>query len=465
MSRSSSFRYAILGVAASVICGFLHSLPFLSGFPTQRSLAAAIRGLASLRRIEGFGNASVSDLVAGRLWEAGGASLLATGQWMAVFAGWALATLFSLAVIYVIVRLLDDRRSRAILFGSAIILVLATCVPPVWMSWRNRGETASDLRLLLPSELADEVRPLSGEKVFANPTALRHLLLLLPAQEGGGVSPEDSARFALNPSQWREAFRRQRWPAVVLSGPIGEYRPLLDHLLVSPDWHLASVTNHGFLFRFGPGLPPRALEETFQFGSDHGTALYLAQIAGYYEAIRRTGDARACLERALRLAPENTSVLSHAANFAVAQRRWQDALAHSRKALESNPSLGHAKLVQALALFETGETEQAEKLTEEVLLESPNDSYTLFLSARIRRTLTDYSGEAASLEKLVTNAKNAGTSTVDYQIYLAQAYAKQGLAESALRSYRAALESDQLGPRERDDIRDAIEAIESKRAR
>jgi hypothetical protein len=90
---------------------------------------------------------------------------------MAVFAGWALATLFSLAVIYAIVRLLDDRRSRAILFGSAIILVLATCVPPVWMSWRNRGETTSDLRLLLPSELADEVRRLSGEKVFANPTA------------------------------------------------------------------------------------------------------------------------------------------------------------------------------------------------------------------------------------------------------------------------------------------------------
>ena len=108
------------------------------------------------------------------------------------------------------------------------------------------------------------------------------------------------------------------------------------------------------------------------------------------------------------LAPENNSVLSHAANVAVAQRRWQDALAYSRRALEKNPNLGHAKLVQALALFETGETEQAEKIIDDVLLESPNDSYTLFLSARIRRTLNDYSGEAASLEKLVTNAEKAG---------------------------------------------------------
>jgi tetratricopeptide (TPR) repeat protein len=462
MSRSSSFRYAIFGVAASIICGFLHSLPFLGGFPTQRSLAAAIRGLASLRKIEGYGNASVTDLAAGRLWEAGGASLLANGQWLAVFAGWTLATSFSLAVVYAIVRLLDDRRSRAILFGSAIILAVATCVPPVWMSWRNRSEVASNLRLLLPLELADEIRPLGKDQVFANPTALKHLLLLLP-NGLSGLSLDDSARLALNPSQWREAFRRQRWAAIILSGPIGEYRPLLDHLLISPDWHLASVTNHGFLFRHGPGLPPRPLEERFRFRSDHETALYLAQIAGYYEAIRRTGDARACLERAVSLAPENTSVLSHAANFAVAQRRWQDALAHSRKALEKNPNLGHAKLVQALALFETGETEQAEKLIDEVLLVSPNDSYTLFLSARIRRTLNDYSGEAASLERLVTNAKKAGFSPVDYQVYLGQAYAKQGLAEPALRSYRAALESDQLGPREKDDIREAIEAIESQR--
>ena len=178
------------------------------------------------------------------------------------------------------------------------------------------------------------------------------------------------------------------------------------------------------------GLPPRPLEETFRCGTDHETALYLAQIAGYYEAVRRSGDARACFERALELAPENTSVLSHAANFAVAQRRWQEALAHSRKALEKNPHLGHAKLIQGLALFETGEAEQAEKLVDEVLLESPNDSYTLFLSARIRKTLNDYSGEAASLEKLVTNAKNAGVSPVDYQIYLAQAYARQELGRA-----------------------------------
>ena len=88
MFRSSSFKYAILAVTASAICGFLHSLPLLGAPPTQESLAAAIRGIASLQELDGYGTASLIDLIAGRLWQSGGASLLATGQWLAVFAGW-----------------------------------------------------------------------------------------------------------------------------------------------------------------------------------------------------------------------------------------------------------------------------------------------------------------------------------------------------------------------------------------
>lgn len=464
MFKSSWFRYAILAVAASIICGFFHALPLLGVPPTPAGFSAATRGLASMRKLEGYGAAALTDLAAGRLWEAGGASLLATGQWLWVFAGWAVAVLVSLAAVYGIVRLLDDGRARAILFGSALILALATCVPPVWAMLIRRGERVSDLRLLAPVELADQVRGIGRERVFMNPAALAHLLLLIP-DFGGGISMTESARLAMNPSQWREGFRRAGWDTVLLSGPIGEYRPLLDHLMASPDWHLASVTNYGYLFRYGSGLPPRSLDSAFRCGSDQETAVYWAQIAGYYDAIRRTADARACIERALELAPDNTSVLSHAATFAIAQKRWQDAIAYSEKALANDHGLVHAKLVQALALFETGEMRKAEDLVNDVLLESPDDAYTLFLSARIRRSLSDYSGEVESLERLVSLATKAGVSLGNYQIYLGQAYARQGLAEPALRNYRAALESGQLDPRQVNEIRNAIEALESKRAR
>jgi tetratricopeptide (TPR) repeat protein len=463
MFRSSLCRYVILAVAASIICGFFHSLPLLGGPPTPAGFAAAIRGLASLRQLDGYGAASLTDLAAGRLWAAGGAPLLASGQWLVVFAGWTLVALVLLAAVYAIVRLLDDGRVRAILFGSAVILVLATSVPPVWAMFARREERVSDLRLLVPLELADQIRGVGRERLFANPTALAQLLLLI-ADSGRSLSTTDAARLSTNSSQWREGFRREKWDTVLLSGPLGEYRPLLDHLMASPDWHLASVTNHGFLFRYGSGLPPRSLDSTFRCGSDRETAVYLAQIAGYYGAIRRTADARACIERALELAPENTSVLSHAATFAISQKRWQDAIGYSAKALASDHGLVHAKLVQALALFETGEAPKAENLVNEVLLESPDDAYTLFLSARIRRSLNDFSGETEALKRLVSSARKSGVSPAHYQIYLGQAYARQGLAEPALRSYQAALESGQLDPRQAEEVRDAIEAIESKRA-
>ncbi len=368
-----------------------------------------------------------------------------------------------LAAVVVIMRLLDDERVRGILFGSAIILVLATCVPPIWSLFSRRDGKVLDLRLQLPSDLAEQIRGLDRKKVFANPTALGQLLLLIP-NAGEGLSPAEAARLSTNPSQWREGFRREGWDTVLLSGPVGEYRPLLDHLVVSPDWHLAAVTNYGYLFRYGSGLPPRTLDPAFRLGSDQETASYLAQIAGYYDAIRRTADARTCLERALELAPENTIVLSHAATFAIAQKRWQHAIDYSSKALAIDHDLGHAKLVQALALLEIGEAQKAENLVDEVLLVSPDDAYTLFLSARIRRSLNDYGGEAEALERLIVVARKSGGSPANYQIYLGQAYARQGLSEPALRNYRAALVSGQLDRQQTEEVRKAIEAVESKRA-
>jgi hypothetical protein len=71
-----------------------------------------------------------------------------------VFVGWALAVLVLLGVVCMVVRLLDDGR---VLFSSAVILALATCIPPVWAMFVRRAETVSDLRLLVPLDLADPV--------------------------------------------------------------------------------------------------------------------------------------------------------------------------------------------------------------------------------------------------------------------------------------------------------------------
>ena len=357
--------------------------------------------------------------------------------------------------------MLDDTRVRGILFGAAVILILATCVSPLWETIARRGKRVSDLRLLIPAELADQVRALHQAKTFANPSALAHLLLLAP-DSIERVSMADSVRLSNDPGQWREGLRRAKWNAVMLSGTLGEYRPLLDHLMGSPDWHLAAVTNQGFLFLYGSGLPPRSLDGDFHRDTNLETAVYLAQISAYYDAIRRTADARACIERALQLAPENITVLSHAASFAAAHKRWQDAIGYSSAALAIDHGLTHAKLVQALALLETGEADKAREIADEVLTQSPNDPYTLFLSARICRSLNDSAGEADSLEKLVAVGEKSAISTANYRIYLGQAYARQSLAEPALQNYRAALKSGQLDAQQAEEVQDAIKSIESK---
>ena len=462
MLRSSLSIYAIIAALASGICGFLHSLPFLHAVPSHASLAAAARGIASFQGLEGYGTASWIDRIAGRLWQSDGASRLAAGEWLAVFAASTVAAFLVLVIVLGFLRLLNDARTRKIVFSSAIILILATCIPRLWGAIARRDDRILDLGLLIPVELASHVRASDQARIFANPSALVNLLLLVP-RSTESVSMTDSARFSANPERWREEFRRAKWNIVLLSGPLGEYRPLLEHLMASPDWHLASVSNQGFLFVYGFGLPVGSLDETFRRANDQDTAVYLAQISGNYDAIRRTRDARACLERALALAPDNTTVLSHAATFAAAHKRWQDAIDYSGKALAGNPDLAHAKIVQALALMETGRADRAQELVDQVLLQSPNDSYTLFLSARIRRSLNDYAREAESLEKLVAIGQKTGGPTADYRIYLGQAYARQSLVEPALQNYRAALDSGQLDAKQAEEVRHAIESIESRR--
>ncbi len=460
MFRSPLIKYLILAAIASGICGFFHALPLLGALPTQAGRAAAIRGIASEHNLEGYGVASGIDLVAGRLWQSGGAPLLAAGQWLAVFGGWAAMAFVVLGVVSGIALLLNDGRTRRILVGSAILLLLMTCVPPAWQTISKLGDRVSDLRLVLPVELINQVPELDERKTFANPSALGHMMLIAP-HAAGRVSLADSARLSKNSTQWREEFRRVRWNAVLLSGAIGEYRPLLEHLIDSPDWHLASVTNHGFLFLYGAGLPARSLDSTFHFGNNQDTAVYLAQITPYYDAIRRTADARTCIERALQIAPENVLVLSHAATFAAAHKRWQDAMSYARRVLSRDDLSSHAKLIQTLALLETGEAAKAQELVNQVLLQAPDDPYTLFLSARIGRALNDYVTEAESLEKVVAIAQRAGTSTANYRIYLGQAYAKQSLADPALQHYRAALNSGQLNAEQVEEVQDAIRSIEA----
>jgi hypothetical protein len=167
--------------------------------------------------MDGFGTASAFDQFAAGVWRSGGVPLLANTQWVTAFAFWMAVSLLVFAIVLGLIRLLNDLRAQRILFGSAIVLVVATSVPPLLEGISRGDDNTSDLGLILPVELVDQVRRIDDVKAFANPSALADLLLLFPE----GVR---SFRLKTRPGspqtpQWREEFRRAKWNTVLLSGP------------------------------------------------------------------------------------------------------------------------------------------------------------------------------------------------------------------------------------------------------
>lgn len=462
MNRRFPKYYAfVAGVA--LIFGFVRALPFMGVSPDHDLLISAARGVASQNNLVGFGAAGIFDHIAARFWLTGGPATLSWGYWLILLLGWALLAFAALVALFYLGRRWP--RSRNWLVTASVLLFLGLSFSPVWRVIAHREELHQEIKLVAPVELAESIEALPAGTVFANVSALPELLLFAPTPIRG-LDPAKAFAVAKDPSAWREALRQSSWKAVVLAGPLSEHRALLDHLLASPDWRLAQITNQGFLFLREPGLstnPPDPA--TFRLGNDNATAVYLAQLAVRLDALRKNSEARACMTRALDLAPRNVTVLSHAATLAVARKRWAEAITYADEALRQDPGFVHAKLVKAMALLETGQADEAEQLTSEILRAAPSDPYTLFLHARINRARYDYIHEAETLKKLLEVEKQNPVAVANYHIHLGQAYTRQGEADLALQSYKAALNSGVFGKKEMADIEETIRGIETNRPR
>ncbi len=94
---------------------------------------------------------------------------------------------------------------------------------------------------------------------------------------------------------------------------------------------------------------------------------------------------------------------------------------------------------------------------------APNDTYTLFLYARVCRELRDSRTEAETLQKLIAVSQRQGLPVPpNYYVYLGQAYVLIGEAPEAAAAYRQALEIPGLGPELTESVRDALKTVESK---
>ncbi len=403
-------------------------------------------------------NASL-DGVSGALWKAGGETglgfLVALGGF---FKGFAIGGI--LTVLLLLAWQLRPRLWQWLAGGLAALAYLGACALAIVQIATIDRSLARSRELNGPFNLLDEWK---GGPIFVSRSGLPFVVLRDPA------APKDlteiaTVKLANDPRAWREQLRKSDWQTVILTGPNSEFRPLLNHLLDSPDWHLAAVTNQGYVFLRGAGATPHEFDPMkFQLGSDRETAVYLAALADRYEALRDTRSARDSITRALKLAGNDATVLSYAAAIEAGHKRWADSLGYADRALAADPRSSYAMLLKTLALLETGRPDKAEPLARQLMERAPNDTYTLFLYARVCRELRDSRTEAETLQKLIDVSQRQGLPVPpNYYVFLGQAYVLIGEAPQAAAAYRKALEIPGLGPELTESVRDALKTVESK---
>ena len=325
--------------------------------------------------------------------------------------------------------------------------------------WKNN---ARDARLFAPVDLIALAKT-NGGRVFVNPSATFEVAALAPDLLGGRAL-KDRAAMMGSPLRWRAEDRESPASGVLIAGNVAEARPLIGHLLASPDWRLAFVDNGGLLFLHGEGpnfspLPDAEIVAGFDL-DQHGYVLARTAL-NYHEAGLKV-EARSLMSAAVERAPEDPRVLACAASLAASQGRWERARADAEKALKLDPRSLHAGYLLALSLLETRVPDRAHAIASELVERVPRDAGILMLHARTSRATNDPTSEIASLEKLLTLSEGSTISRARVQIYLGQAWAKRGFPDQALAAYRAALKGG-LSSGEESDVRDVVKTIEDNR--
>jgi len=425
-------------------------------FAPQATLQSAGQGAAAWAGLVG---APWGDRLVALGWGIGGwigatavRSAMVFGIWFAMLVG-------GLLLIRWATSRLKWERAGAIFCWGVAVLVFGMGAWEGVAGWKNN---ARDARLFAPVDLIALAKK-NGARVFVNPSATFDVAALAPDLLGGRTL-KDRAAMMGSPVRWRAEDRENPSPGVLIAGTVPEARPLIEHLLASPDWRLAFVDNSGLLFVHGdgPNFSPRPDAEIVAgFDLDqHGYVLARTAL-NYHEAGLKV-EARSLMSGAVERAPADPRVLTCAASLAASQGRWERARGDAEKALKLDPRSQQAGYLFALSLLETRVPDRAHSIASELVEQAPRDASTLLLHARTSRAANDPTSEIASLEKLLALAEGSSISRARVQIYLGQAWAKRGFPDQALAAYRAALKGG-LSSGEESDVREAIKTIEDNR--
>lgn len=346
--------------------------------------------------------------------------------------------------------------------GVAVVCLLCVIISSggIYGSFFPAAKPVDDPHLVAPLDLIDLLKRSQG-RVFTNPSARPLIAPFSPDLIDKTLAEREAAALAVSPEDWRAEDRARPFSAVLISGRVYEAKPLIRHLLESPDWYLARLDNQGLLFLHGPN-PDFAATPVPDFELPGDRAIYLAQYSLNLEAAGFRTLAASSMDEALSLAGKDYEILYRASSLSASLGKWERARKQAAAAIKSRPGAYEAKYLFALSLLETRAFDKSYEETSKLRNEYPNDSNVLLLHARAARAAHEYSDETKTLGKLLQLAKDNGSPTARIQIFLAQSWAQRGFADQAIGAYKAAL-AEGLSDQEAREIRSAIATIEDNR--
>ena len=345
--------------------------------------------------------------------------------------------------------------------------VFAACVAGVChFAFRHSRKVNPEL-----AEPRAAIAALAAKSLYYNAAARPWLLArradLLTAEDRDEHS-ERSRGFAQaveNPKLFRQLDRRHRFDTLLLVGDPSQYRPMLDHLSEAKDWTLVWLDHASMVFKREPEREWRrddldAIERGFSAKEDR--ALFLAQSAVKLLAIRRSEDAKACLDKAASLDDRVPDVWNGMAIYRMARGEWTPARTAVDRALALDADFLPAIATKTQILFSTKKFNEAYALSGRLIAAYPDDPALLFYHAKICHQAHAYADEIRALTRLIERADAEARTATGYRLYLAQAYAADGQAQPSIDEFSRVLADQEISPEQRKFAGETLAQIKSR---
>ncbi len=324
----------------------------------------------------------------------------------------------------------------------AVLVVLCGC------EGRQAASVGVELVRGQVEEALERVLP-GGGRLFVNQAAAEWF-----GDQGFGVwvldglGRRERLRAGLDPAFWRAQDRAARFDAVAVLGEPGDARPLVGHLLESPDWRLAWVGDPGCFFtRSSSGG-----EEPVIGQASERAAHWLIELG-------LTGEARAMMVKLRRDGVEGSHLDFLEVCLLAEDRDWSAVIERTASEVHG-PFADAMRMLRARAFLERGEGKRAWKTSRPLAQRKDADAATLFFHARTCRAAHAWEEEVDTLKRLIAQLEEVGAPTAPYLVYLGQALASAGQREPALDVFRKALADPALPQAQREFAETAIRRLE-----